>query len=244
MALLINKIKTDLKELVTYTETLEDQLKNAQQNIIDLLEEDDIKQLPSYKLLYHTYRQDLRSATVSKKNNVSEDIYDTLHQPPTVRNKNKKTNLQVKRNIAEKSCVSYLDDVKQVTAEQQCYSTKNTPDFGENLLEDSLGPYIKKKINDLVVQATGRVYKVEIQGVTYYLNGTYLYSVKEQLRVGLIGTDFEIDGVHYPIEEIIQLAPDCEDYYISNKKAFILLNEQVSLCVGEINADDDICLFA
>ncbi len=264
MALLIKKINQHMKELVTYTETVEARLLFVKEGMEKLLEEEDIKQLPSYKLLRQTYQAHLDTVTItpaSSKKDATAEIYDTLHQPPQIRNRNKKANSQIKRSIAENATTEYMGDTatKKAAVEEvaegkvkQRFGTRNAPDFGESMLDDDLGPtkakpsIVEKPQPPLLVKAEGTVYKVEIQGMTYYLSGKYLYSMDEQLRVGTIGTDFEIGGQHYPIDETINLsclAPEYGEYYACDNKACILLNDGISLCVGEINGDGDVCLF-
>jgi hypothetical protein len=271
MAQLVKKINQNMKELLTYAENTEARLLFMKEGMLKLLNEEDIMQLPSYKLIKQTYYEYLDTdISISKKPAIEDNIYDTLHLPPQIRNRNKRSSTQIKREISEKAGAEYLaqeptptvDSAPELTSPpKQRFATRNLPDFSENMLDDPAPKPLAKtartkvtptltltptptstSVRVLDVQADGLVYRVEIRGILYYLHGKYLYSNDTMLRVGMIETDFIIGDQRYPIEEKLVLSPE-EDYYLCNDKAYILLSDTVSQCVGEINEDRDICLY-
>lgn len=98
------------KEYLSYTETLQEDYYNLQEGFARLMKEEDIVNLPSYKLLKLTYGEFLRTpgtgggvarpgsskSSAKKKDTTLQDSYPDMYMPPKMRNK---TRLSIKKKM-------------------------------------------------------------------------------------------------------------------------------------------------
>ena len=147
------KFKQNTKEVIDYVDSLQAQLEYLKTGFTNLLNEEDITQLPSYKLLQQSYMEYLNSDNVPLKKKTTEvesELYGDMYMPPKMRNKNKQLNAKIRKTISEdaKNELNPIDKFKiktnvpkTVTSTEatQQFSTRHMPDFGESMLED-MGP--------------------------------------------------------------------------------------------------------
>jgi hypothetical protein len=80
-----SSFKALLDNLTKHVDGLEAENKNLRQALHDLLNEDDIKELPAYELLSMTYKPFLQGGPPAKPTAAGVPAYDPLHAPPSAR---------------------------------------------------------------------------------------------------------------------------------------------------------------
>ena len=116
---------------------LEEQVTYLKKGFSELLEEDDVKDLPSYNLLKSVYSEYLdskpeRSKTTAQK---EDEIFNPLYAPPGVRRRN---NAQAKKQLANTSFGIAPPQARAQTPASKTAPTSTPsymPDFGSSLLE-------------------------------------------------------------------------------------------------------------
>lgn len=197
----LKQIATLCNDALKYQEELEARVKHLTEGFRRLLEEEDIQQLPSYKLLRMSYGEYLEGDTAGHKVSASSvpekpQLYDPLFMPPSMRRQQ-----HTRPKPQPVAPLPVLAPPAPVVATIEESAT--APDFSQNLLDDVSAlaapkkrlVVAKKATTAMCIEATGPVFKVEIRGATYYRYDTYLYDIATKARVGRITEDgFQIDG--------------------------------------------------
>lgn len=251
MQTVFDKCKKSIKDLETHNSQLIEALTN-------LLNEDDIKSIPSYELLKGTYSMFTK---LQKNRNDASDIslnYDPIHAPPNIRRATKK---QLKANLSNvysetiKESKPKEDKIKIVEKEKS-YS-EDMPDLDECILSSPVAkkkPTVKK-IEELPVKAVGDIYLLEIKGNHYYLYENYLYNKTTLIREGEININgFTVNNTNYPFEsshvtlENKCINEDFPDFYQglgeSSRGIYTKLkNIDVVQSVGEVSDENELMLW-
>ncbi len=247
--------KAAFKDLVeqcaNYTESIEEQNGVLKQALRDLLNEDDIKELPAYQLLKNTYEPFLATSTVTvtsaKGKGKAKDaattaaggsgvFTDPLHAPPGARFSSKS---KVSENI-RRPILSSTEGHNPPVAEH--YSDQ-MPDMDSCLL-GAPPPKTKVPTPTPVPSSVAKreirvspkegeaVYQVEIQGKKYLRYNDNFYDVESKQRVKTI-SELKLGQTESPIE--LEPVPDYQDYYWSKSSsdtAYILVNGEIAQAVG------------
>jgi len=247
-------------QLTTYAESIEEQNVVLKQALRDLLNEDDIKELPAYQLLKNTYEPYLATADVSSSLTKSKSkskanaaatatppavFTDPLHAPPGARFSSKsKASENIRRPIISGATNSATEDSKPSSSDH--YSDQ-MPDMDSCLLG---APPPKTKAPPTTLAATSKtslttkreirvspkegeaVYQVEIQGKKYLRYNDNFYDVESKQRVKTIA-ELKLGQTESPIE--LEPVPEYPDYYWSQANsdtAYILVNGEIAQAVG------------
>ena len=249
-------------QLTTYAESIEEQNVVLKQALRDLLNEDDIKELPAYQLLKNTYEPYLATADVSaslskskskskSKANASATatppavFTDPLHAPPGARFSSKnKASENIRRPIIYGATNSATEDSKPSSSDH--YSDQ-MPDMDSCLLgappPKTKAPPPKINAASSTSLTTKReirvspkegeaVYQVEIQGKKYLRYNDNFYDVESKQRVKTIA-ELKLGQTESPIE--LEPVPEYPDYYWSQANsdtAYILVNGEIAQAVG------------
>lgn len=240
---LAKNAQSALKDLVAFVDVLEARVDYVKEGLQKLLEEEDVKLLPSYGLLQRVYREYLKTDGVTAKSKGAkgepeklENLYDSMHMPKSLRVKVKAKSPAVATSAAKPSTDD--DDLPDTAPakEERTGGTRHMPDLSVSMLDDEPNPkkkIVTKKATAPVPAAPApaqqapplqvkvpegeTVYVVEIKGQRYWRYDRYLYSPETGLRVGFIDTGFNIGDTVLPIEEKITLKPVSGfDNYYSN----------------------------
>lgn len=265
-----NKLKGLTKDIFDHVAQLEATVKYLTEGLSKLLEEDDIKGLPTYKLIHGMYSEYLTSKPPQKTDKaMQEELYDPLYAPPKTR---KRANNKAKKELAESRFKAPVKATVPAPAPASASASvpvggssskpSYMPDFSESLLE-GMGKPGARTPAPVPVQAAARilpikvptddtVYTVEINGNQYLRYGKYLYDKESQMRVGsiengvfVIGTETvakfnDIDDTH-----TVSLVPDTSYYKDKDGKLYIRLTEEGDIyqAVGELTPEGDIGLW-
>jgi hypothetical protein len=184
-----NEAIKQMEKLEEQKADLEKRLNYMREGFRRLLEEEDITSLPSFHLLRMTYGEYLDNPTVRAAKLPEQPIYDPMFMPPSMR-RSMKTRVIAKPTHAQAHVAS---DAPKPEPEPP----SSTPDFSQNLLEEPSRPAPKKisikaksaPSSSEAIIAKGSVYRLELQGIIYYLYGQYLYDTETRKRVGSIVDD-------------------------------------------------------
>ena len=177
-------LQQNIKEICARLTQLENSLEHTRNGLRQLMEEDDFKNLPSYSLLSRVYSEYLVDVTEPKEKEKEKEIFDTLHMPPRLRARAKKSNIEEEPDPSTS---------RPKPAPSRPYANDAMPDLSESLLDD-MGPKSVKAVakaapkapvakeplakepppkapapvgKTCIVKANGPVYTVEVQGVQY-----------------------------------------------------------------------------
>lgn len=266
------KIKQANNECFTHIKHLESQVDYMREGFAKLFQEEDIQNLPSYKLLKLSYGEYMTgSVPVTREvadSGGQNEIYDPIYAPPKVRSKvvaasRKAVAQQAAESVAAMEARSKIQaQVRQSGAQQsQQASTNIMPDFSVDLLTPSNPAKKKPRVAStnateaaaaatkvVKITPTATVYIVEIQGVSYLKHGVHLYDRKTKERVGNItDTCFNIGGNPVEIKKSVKMSRVADadgEYYKDGNSIYVPVNDGVAHCVGEFNDDGDMCLWA
>jgi hypothetical protein len=265
--MLKNKFKTLSTEIFNKIDQLEEHVAFLKKGLTGLLEENDIKDLPSYSLLKKVYSEYLtETPTLTVKEHRTDEQYDPLFAPPGVRRRatGKKhaskgpaldDDLAVELGLEPEA--GPISAQKTSSSAQKAVSSVPSfmPDLSTSLLEDvgtKAKPQskqvttvsIKPKQNvEVKVKDTETVYIVEVLGKQYLQYNNYLYSPDSYLRVGEITSDgFKIGNASTKFESI-ELTPNGE-YYMNDNIAHIRVADlNVFHGVGEMTESGEVGLW-
>jgi hypothetical protein len=228
-----------LDKFFKHEESLTEQNNVLKQALRDLLNEDDIKELPAYELIKNTYEPYLTETitlvapTVAKsKTTAGSGVFtDPLHAPPGARfggGSKSKITLNVRRPIAVK-------EPEPAVPAAEHYSDQ-MPDMDSCLL--AAAPVkTKAKSSSLTAREIKiapkqgeTVYQVEIQGKKYLRYNDNFYDADTRKRVT---NSFKLGQAEAPVE--LEPVPDYEDYYWSAGKSdtvYTLVNGEIAQAVG------------
>lgn len=255
-----NKLRSVTKDLFDRIEALEEQVTYVKRGLSEILEEEDVKDLPSYELLKQVYMEFLNSKTERSKTKEEkqDDIFDPLYAPPTTRRRNA---ARAKKHLAE-AAMGIAVPTESPSASAASASAASSaptymPDFNNvNFLENINKPKqqhaasepltVKVKVKDDTV-----VYTVEIQGKQYFRYDKYLYNVDTKLRVGSIENGVfalnEQEAIQFETLEPLALNPVADTNYYSTEdnRLFIRISEESDIYqgVGELTETGDIGLW-
>ncbi len=258
--------KSSFKELFDgvskYVDGLTLQNQTLRQALSDLLNEDDIKELPSYALLSMTYKTYLEKTNLTEDSTInpkqvraaSNPSYDPLHAPPSARfGASKKTPAVNPRRplVGVTSMAESLDAAAPEEKNQESTHYSSTmPDMDSCLLGAPVPakPKVSVKAKEtkslkqeplkVSPKDTETVYRVEIKGRTYLRYNSHFYDEETKMRVGDI-TEFKL-GVESEPVELTELA-DYPGYYgdgTGEGTIYILLNGEVAQAVGTLSSDE------
>lgn len=137
-----NKLKALNKDLFERLDTLEGQVAHLKDGLQNLLNEEDVRDIPSYNLLYSVYSDYLTTEfKSSKKPNdrvIADQIYSPLYAPPKSRHK---ANTVARKKFAEASTQQVQQEQLPKTQQPSKPKPSETysyavPDFSESLLDD------------------------------------------------------------------------------------------------------------
>jgi len=227
----IDKFKKQFNDMISYAEGLEKQLVYVKTGLENILKEEDIISLPSYKLLSNMYKPYLSSPKV-KLDIVENKVFDPIYAPPSVR----------KSTVTLKQKKQKTQEIEPEKKKEPVVDSANI-DLTKNLLIDDIPP--KKKTKTIIpvkigiVEAKGTVYKIEIKGITYFNNGIYLYDSTTNIRVGSINANgFIINGKSIPITKTIKVKSFNENIFSAKdpdgETAYVKVNDSICHAVGKI----------
>lgn len=208
MSNLLKQLKTIITPLTKHIESIEEHNKILCTALQDLLNEEDVKLIPSYELLVNTYSTCLEYSSVSMTSNEKSDQfqgYDPIHAPPKLRKKGKAkvfNKPQVKNainanninNVNNVNNVSNVKIAKKQTPYKSNYSS-NMPDFDQCMIENTSIPKLEKiktvkTVKTIDINLSGAcVYIIDIKEFFYYLHNGFLYDIDTHLRIGSIQSD-------------------------------------------------------
>lgn len=216
----MEQFKQAYKSVIKYTEELERKNLLLIQTIKDILNEDDIKELPAYTLLYRTYSQiltgELKQQETSEKS--PSEIYDPLHAPPNARGK--------KQSLAQR--MGYETDSKTPILKSEPEFKIQTQTQNQTQIEPQVKHYSSQTLNvdvclltntaqkpkvqmlkktpqveDIKAKAKAKpreikiqskpdehIYKIEIEGIIYLKHENYLYDIATRKRVANIENNY------------------------------------------------------
>lgn len=256
------KLKTLTKDITEKLDGLESQVEHLKKGLKELLDEEDVRGLPSYGLLSNIYSAYLNSKperSKTKEQNI-EDTYDPLYMPAKMR---KKTNARAKKQMVEaitRAPVPASPAAAYAKAETGSGSTPSyMPDFSCSLLEDMNKPKSQRpkampatKTLEVNVKEGETVYKLEIDGKEYLRYGKYLYDTTSHLRVGSIeGTCFALAASSVPISGKDTVRKHSEGYWIGKDsdegaKVYVRVSDDLLVFqgVGNLTESGEIGLWA
>lgn len=168
------KFHDSCNELHTYITGLETKVKGLEDLLNGFMAEEDVKSLPSYKLLLMQYvpSNNKKVAKTSSTTLSTNSVFDPMYAPPT--------------NRRNKPVVSVKSPTSSVSKE-----------LPTNLLFDTVAPQSETtKVVDINVSEDEFVFTVELNGVNYYFHDNYLYDTSSYFRVGKLTNDcFQINDV-------------------------------------------------
>ena len=261
----MEQFKQSIKDITKYTEGLEKQVTILKKAINDLLNEDDIKDLPCYELIKMTYSDFGKlSGGSSSSATVTTSPMDLMYAPPHMRYKKQP-------QIKPKSKESEQQTNETTTAEESTYSS-HMPDMDIcQLGGPGPGPTTKPspvKVNarprtvsvdsktkaksnvEVYPKKTDMINRVEIKGETYIMHDVYLYDIGTKNRIGKITDDKIVMDNNYiipmgneqPTIELEQLV-DFPEYYVNGENLYRLVNNSIAQAIGTYN-DGDIALWS
>jgi len=256
-----NKLKILSKDIFDRIDELEHHVEFLKRGLIEILTEEDIKDLPSYDLIKNTYNEYLvakpeRSQSTAHK---QDELYDPLYAPPKTRKRTNKRQLANEfYGIAPPAHAVLTKAAPIANAPDPASDSLPSfmPDFSQSLLEGmdksrssrSQPPSVQEV--KVKVKDGNPVYIVEIQGVKYLRYDKYLYDPETKNRVGSIENGvFALNGTHIPFTstDMLPLTPvtDTEYYRSSDGRLFIRIGDENDIyqAVGELTADGDIGLY-
>jgi hypothetical protein len=123
------------KDVLNRLDVLETQLTYVKTGLQKLLDEDDIKELPSYGLLQSIYSEYLTNLpkVVSTKETVLDDQYDPLYSPIKSRHR---VNAASRRKFEASKGSEVTSKVTVQTKDDESHYSEMMPDFGADLLTD------------------------------------------------------------------------------------------------------------
>jgi hypothetical protein len=228
------EFKALFDKLSKYSDELEAENKTLREAINALLNEDDVKELPAYKLLQMTYGHLVSTSKVKIKAQsevkaqpevkAKAQLYDPLHAPPSARYGSKKLSLPSPPQTDFKRPLA----VKQ---EESHYSSQ-MPDLNSCLLTVPK-PKITPKKDETV-------YRVEIQGKNYLRFNDSLYDAITRVLAGKLA-DFKLGSLTEPVA--LEPMADFPGYYSFNDTVYILVNDEIAQAVGTIS-DGDLAIWS
>jgi hypothetical protein len=264
-----NKLKILSKDIFDRIDELEHHVDFLKRGLIEILTEEDIKDLPSYDLIKNTYNEYLvdkpeRARSAAHK---QDELYDPLYAPPKTRKRANKRQLANEfYGIAPPAKVGPAKTTAPAPAQVQVPTSDDVPsympDFSQSLLEGmdksrsnrSRTPAESTPTQEVKVKVKdgNPVYIVEVQGVKYLRYDKYLYDTETKNRVGSIENGvFALNGntnhVPFASTDMLSLTPvtDTEYYRSSDGLLFIRVGDENDIyqAVGELTADGDIGLW-
>lgn len=250
------KLKSITKDIVSRIEELESQYAHVREGLAELLNEDDVKDLPSYEMLHSIYSEYLTDKpiinTKVKSSVVSQIDYDPLYAPKDKRRLNaiaKKKYEQSKQQISQTTVVSEKT--------QPDFSSSYSPDFGENLLDDIPSKPQKSKPTrsskpskpQKIVVATEPVFKVTLMEEEYLRYKGDIYDKDTHLKVGYITDNkFNIGSKQIEITEtttITELKTNEKHKLFKGRdgKVYMNVTNNVYQSIGEISDDGSVGLW-
>lgn len=251
-----NKLKAVTKDIFDHVEQQDARVAYLYKGLSNLLEEEDVKNLPTYKLLHGIYSEYLTSKPPAQKTDkiVNEELYDPLYAPPKTR---KRVNQRAKKEMLESKFKAEPKPKAETPASAPAPSSVPSymPDFSESLLEGQGSTKVKvKKVTEpkpvsVQVSKGDTVYTVEIKGNQYLRHSKYLYDKSTHLRVGSIENGaFIIDSK--PVSDFetnctVSSVPDTPYYKDNNGKLYVRLTDEGDIYqgVGELTPEGDIGLW-
>lgn len=244
---------------------LERENQRLRQALHELLEEDDIKSIPGYKILKTTYETYLteKQKPVPKsasRASVSANMdYDPLHAPPKVRHAAlRASKAYLKSSSLQEPKSKPKPKIKQETSpvdELECMLTstptsKPKPKPKPLAKVEAKTDALAKVKAEMKVEAASEaeIYVVEIQGKQYYVYDTYLYHINSHDRCGGV-TDqgfqfdngecvpFSTEGVTLCVDPISKEYPN---YYtdINRTKIYNKIGHCIVHAVGEVQDNE------
>ena len=179
--------------------SLEEQVTHVKKGLRELLDEQDVQDLPSYDLLKSVYVEYLDSMPERSKSTEekTEELYDPLYAPTQTR---RRVNARARKKLLQEPTdpAPASPSPKPKQSEPSGNSTPSStpsymPDFSESLLEGMNTvrpqgqPRSKARPAQVIkVQDFETIYPVEIQGKQYLCHGKYLYNADTKIRTGSI----------------------------------------------------------
>jgi hypothetical protein len=224
-------------------ESLTEQNSVLKQALRDLLNEDDIKELPAYELIKNTYEPFLTDTVTSAAPTVAKSkttagsgvFTDPLHAPPGARF-NSGSKSKIKLNVRRPIAVKEPEPASEPVATAAEHYSDQMPDMDSCLL--AAAP-VKTKSKSSALTAREikiapkqgeTVYQVEIQGKKYLRYHDNFYDADTKKRVT---NSFKLGQAEAPVE--LEPVPDYEDYYWSAGKSdtvYTLVNGEIAQAVG------------
>jgi len=255
-----NKLKILSKDIFDRIDELEHHVDFLKRGLMEILTEEDIKDLPSYDLIKSTYNEYLVGKPERAKSTAykQDELYDPLYAPPKTRKRANKRQLanQFHGIAPPKAQSAKKSDAVTVSAPASNDAPSYMPDFSQSLLEGmdrtKPKPATQQAEVRIKIKDGNPVYIVEVQGKQYLRYDKYLYDMETKERVGSIENGvFSLTGNGNPVPfastDTLSLTPitDTEYYSASDGRLFIRVGDESDIyqAVGELTADGDIGLW-
>lgn len=211
------------KELIQNNQKAEKRIAELENKLQCLFEEEEIKELPSFKLLKNIYCNPDRDQEITKKQNNYNDI-PSIYQPPTeVKKTIKKIQIQKKQTakVSAKTAPAPAAEVAPASASE----------FDVCML-DTESPTPTPTPSPI------SVYKCEISGQTYLYNDNKFYNSKDGSYVGKVDEGvLLINGQPVTLNEVklIRKTISGQNYLTdADDSLYIMCNNHVARLAGEI----------
>ena len=230
-----NRMKDLTKEIFTQWEQ---QIAYVKKGLKDLLEEEDLKMLPSYDLLHSVYSLYLTDAPIAPTS-APVTAFDPLYAP------SKRT----PRAASTTTTDSALDlNSSLLDAPAPTKTVVKIKTAAKTQPQTLPQPQPKAQTEVVVVDAgEDTIYKVEIQGKVYLRYAANLYDIDTKMQVGSITNDgFVIGGVTTPIVGTPRLERINDQYWKNDERTlYVKVHSDADIyqAVGEAGDGDDIGLW-
>jgi len=218
----------ELRKIGDYIKSIEAENQKLKKSINMLLQEDEIKTLPSYQLLTDVYKYPLDEAKKTQKSSIINP-FNSIYAPSRARNK---TSITIKRK-------------EQQTKEKKKEQKNEEEDMKTALFNDSPVEEKKKEKGEgkkqpipplekrITVNPVGESLIVEFSGIQYIFNNLKIYQRSDGKKVGYIRENgIFIKDVEVRLKKL-SLEP-LGDYYQCKDNVFKKLTASIGYRIGEL----------